>query len=40
MGAKKGLGGRIPHPQIPQLSLEQVRVLRLFALLFVFDFSV
>jgi hypothetical protein len=40
MGAKKGLGGRIPHPQIPQLSLEQVRVLRLFALLFVFSLLV
>jgi len=37
MGAKKGLGGRIPHPHIPQLSLEQVRVLRLFALLFLFS---
>ncbi len=40
MGAKKGLGGRIPHPLIPQLSLEQVRVLRLFALLFVFSLLV
>jgi len=37
MGAKKGLGGRIPHPHIPQLSLEQVRVIRLFALLFLFS---
>ena len=40
MGAKKGLGGRIPHPHIPHLSLEQVRVLRLFALLFLFSFLV
>jgi hypothetical protein len=37
MGPKKGLGGRIPHPHIPHLTLEQVRVLRLFALLFVFS---
>jgi hypothetical protein len=36
MGAKKGLGGRIPHPHIPYLVLEHVRVLRLFALLFFF----
>src|SRR5512135_1411617 len=40
MGAKKGLGGRIPHPHIPHLTLEQVRVLRLFALLFVFSLLV
>ncbi|MFN7986858.1 MAG: translocation/assembly module TamB domain-containing protein [Thermoanaerobaculia bacterium] len=37
MGPKKGLRGRIPHPHVPQLTLEQVRVLRLFALLFVFS---
>jgi hypothetical protein len=40
MGAKKGLGGRIPHPQIPHLLLEHVRVLRLFALLFLFSLLV
>ncbi len=40
MGAKKGLRGRIPHPHIPQLSLEQVRVLRLFSLLFLFSILV
>jgi len=40
MGAKKGLGGRIPHPHVPQLTLEQVRVLRLFLLLFVFSILV
>jgi hypothetical protein len=40
MGAKKGLGGRIPHPHIPQLSLQQVRILRLFALLFLFSILV
>ena len=40
MGAKKGLGGRIPHPHLPHLSLEQVRVLRLFGLLFVFSLLV
>jgi hypothetical protein len=37
MGAKKGLGGRIPHPHIPHLLLEHVRVLRLFALLLLFS---
>lgn len=36
MGPKKGLGGRIPHPHLPHLTLEQVRVVRLFALLFLF----
>ena len=40
MGAKKGLGGRIPHPHIPHLLLEHVRVLRLFALLFLFSLLV
>lgn len=40
MGAKKGLGGRIPHPQIPHLLLEHVRVLRLFGLLFLFSLLV
>lgn len=40
MGAKKGLGGRIPHPHLPHLTLEQVRVLRLFSLLFVFSLLV
>ncbi len=40
MGAKKGLGGRIPHPHIPHLLLEHVRVLRLFALLFFFSLLV
>ena len=37
MGAKKGLRGRIPHPHVPHLTLEQVRVLRLFGLLLVFS---
>ena len=40
MGAKKGLGGRIPHPNIPNLLLEHVRVLRLFALLLCFSILV
>ena len=40
MGAKKGLGGRIPHPHIPHLLLEHVRVLRLFSLLFLFSLLV
>lgn len=40
MGVKKGLGGRIPHPHIPHLVLEHVRVLRLFALLFLFSLLV
>lgn len=40
MGRKKALGGRIPHPHVPQLTLEQVRVLRLFLLLFVFSLLV
>lgn len=37
MGAKKKPGRRIPHPHLPNLLLEHVRVLRLFALLFVFS---
>jgi hypothetical protein len=40
MGAKKGLRGRIPHPHLPHLTLEHVRVLRLFGLLFVFSLLV
>ncbi len=40
MGAKKGLRGRIPHPHLPHLTLEQVRVLRLFSLLLVFSLLV
>ncbi len=40
MGAKKGLRGRIPHPHIPHLLLEHVRVLRLFSLLFLFSLLV
>ncbi len=37
MGAMKRLRGRIPHPHLPNLLLEHVRVLRLFALLFLFS---
>lgn len=40
MGPKKGLGGRIPHPHLPHLTLEHVRVFRLFALLFLFSLLV
>ena len=40
MGAKKGLRGHIPHPHLPHLTLEQVRVLRLFSLLLVFSLLV
>lgn len=40
MGPKKGFGGRIPHPHLPHLTLEQVRVFRLFALLFLFSLLV
>ncbi|MRR13511.1 hypothetical protein EG835_13910, partial [bacterium] len=40
MGAKKGFRGRIPHPHLPHLLLEHVRVLRLFALLFLFSLLV
>ncbi len=37
---RRGRRVRIPHPHIPQLTLKQVRVLRLFALLLVFSILV
>ena len=40
MGRKTRVGGRVPHPHLPHLTLEQVRVLRLFALLFLFSLLV